>query len=345
MQRIGRALGFGGASVGPCVSPRRAIQKVSRAVCGSNIQLCGLAFAALPDSSKPKKQWKRLPKHERRLLVEKFVHKYRTSNNGKFPGAQLTMKEVGGSYYVIREIIQEMEYKHKCLGMDKVDELKLESVDVQPLEAHAEGQSVIEFQDVSIPVADSGISFEKSDTAQIVTPVDDRRSSDSSLITEEAEERPELSLTDEAGIAKGVAEGSCLESQAAAIITAGDELSTVPCEAHAPEDSTVGQTVSDELLPSSPKPESSVNDMLLALGPGEPPASKEIENAPEKLLDLDTTEKKDPCDNERPKRENLQRELPTKTDLETAPSSVKQKTFWGSLKALAGGIINYWTKK
>ncbi|CAN6461846.1 unnamed protein product [Victoria cruziana] len=317
MQRIGRALGFGGASVGPCVSPRRAIQKVSRAVCGSNIQLCGLAFAALPDSSKPKKQWKRLPKHERRLLVEKFVHKYRTSNNGKFPGAQLTMKEVGGSYYVIREIIQEMEYKHKCLGMDKVDELKLESVDVQPLEAHAEGQSVIEFQDVSIPVADS----------------------------EEAEERPELSLTDEAGIAKGVAEGSCLESQAAAIITAGDELSTVPCEAHAPEDSTVGQTVSDELLPSSPKPESSVNDMLLALGPGEPPASKEIENAPEKLLDLDTTEKKDPCDNERPKRENLQRELPTKTDLETAPSSVKQKTFWGSLKALAGGIINYWTKK
>ncbi|XP_031482222.1 uncharacterized protein LOC116252229 [Nymphaea colorata] len=343
MQRVGQALGFGVASVSPRASPRRAIQKVSCALHGSNTQWCGLAFAALPDSSKPKKQGKRLPKQERRLLVEKFVHKYRASNNGKFPGVRLARKEVGGCYYVIREIIQELEYEHKCLGVDKIDEFQLESVDVQHLEATDEQESVVEVQDVPIPVAEPSISLEKSAIAQDVTPGKDVRSSDSSLITEAAEKGPELSQTHRPGIAKGVAEDSSSENQVAASITAGNELSTVSSEAYvSEEDSTADQTVLNEVLSSSLKPESVVNDMP---GPGEPPADKEIENTREKLLDLDTTEQKHPCDRQEGReRLNLQRELPTKSDFETKPS-VKQKTFWGSLKALADGIVTYWTKK
>ncbi|KAF3796192.1 hypothetical protein EJ110_NYTH03241 [Nymphaea thermarum] len=329
MQRVGQALGFGVASVSPRASPRRAIQKVSCALHGSNTQWCGLAFAALPDSSKPKKQGKRLPKQERRLLVEKFVHKYRASNNGKFPGVQLAKNEVGGSYYVIREIIQELEYEHKCLGVDKIDEFQLESMDVQNLEATDEQESVVEVQDVPIPVAEPSISLENSVIAQDVTPVKDVRSSDSSLIREAAEKGPELSQTHRAGIAKGVAEDSSLENQVAASITAGNELSTVSSEAHVSEDSTADQTVLTEGLCSSLKPESVVNDMP---GPGEPPADKEIENTREKLLDLDITEQEHPCGRQEGHESvNLQRRfpffacslhIPSRTSTPTHPSII-----------------------
>lgn len=53
---------------------------------------------------------KRLPKHERRIMVETFVNKYRTLNAGKFPTVSVAQKEVGGSFYVIREILQDLEY-------------------------------------------------------------------------------------------------------------------------------------------------------------------------------------------------------------------------------------------
>lgn len=67
--------------------------------------------------------------------------RYQSENAGKLPAIKHTQKEVGGSYYVIREIIQELEYKSKMKPLNKdeisvaklFDESKLktaESVDV-----------------------------------------------------------------------------------------------------------------------------------------------------------------------------------------------------------------------
>ncbi|KGN65696.1 uncharacterized protein LOC101209410 [Cucumis sativus] len=57
----------------------------------------------------PEKDRKRVSKEERRAMVESFVHKYKASNTGKFPSAANTCKEVGGSYYVVRKILQELQ--------------------------------------------------------------------------------------------------------------------------------------------------------------------------------------------------------------------------------------------
>lgn len=39
--------------------------------------------------------------------------RYRATNNGKFPSVTDAQKEVGGSYYVLRSILQELEAKAK----------------------------------------------------------------------------------------------------------------------------------------------------------------------------------------------------------------------------------------
>ncbi|KAI5444972.1 hypothetical protein KIW84_013308 [Lathyrus oleraceus] len=48
---------------------------------------------------------------------------YQSENAGKLPAIKHTQKEVGGSYYVIREIIQELEYKSKMKPLNNIGEI------------------------------------------------------------------------------------------------------------------------------------------------------------------------------------------------------------------------------
>ncbi|URE33529.1 hypothetical protein MUK42_18782 [Musa troglodytarum] len=66
--------------------------------------------------SKGKKSRRRKTREERRTLVESFIDKYRTLNNGKFPSLNLTHKEVGGSFYIVREIVRDIIQENKVLG-------------------------------------------------------------------------------------------------------------------------------------------------------------------------------------------------------------------------------------
>ncbi|CAL9152667.1 uncharacterized protein LOC103994414 isoform X1 [Musa acuminata AAA Group] len=65
---------------------------------------------------KDKKSRRRKTREERRTLVESFIDKYRTLNNGKFPSLNLTHKEVGGSFYIVREIVRDIIQENKVLG-------------------------------------------------------------------------------------------------------------------------------------------------------------------------------------------------------------------------------------
>ncbi|KAK9045366.1 hypothetical protein V6N11_059249 [Hibiscus sabdariffa] len=66
--------------------------------------------ASLPSPSDSPKRTK-VSKDERRALIESFVNRYRSMNAGKFPTITEAKKEVGGSFYVVRKVLQELEYK------------------------------------------------------------------------------------------------------------------------------------------------------------------------------------------------------------------------------------------
>ncbi|KAH6788540.1 hypothetical protein C2S51_003546 [Perilla frutescens var. frutescens] len=95
------------------------VNETSNVVLGSNILGHDRSYSASPsafaESSvlEDRKPRKRISKSERRTLVENYVNKYRETNEGKFPTASHTVNNVGGSYYVARQIIQEMIYNSK----------------------------------------------------------------------------------------------------------------------------------------------------------------------------------------------------------------------------------------
>ncbi|KAK6136120.1 hypothetical protein DH2020_030136 [Rehmannia glutinosa] len=81
----------------------------------------GQAFAlATSNDSGGKKSRIRRSKEERKGMVESFIKKYQKSNNGNFPSLNLTHKEVGGSFYTMREIVREIIQENRVLAPPKV---------------------------------------------------------------------------------------------------------------------------------------------------------------------------------------------------------------------------------
>ncbi|KAF3438419.1 hypothetical protein FNV43_RR21181 [Rhamnella rubrinervis] len=70
------------------------------------------AAAEVPNDAR-KVRGRRVPKAQRKVMIEAFVNKYKTMYDGKLPSASDTQKEVGGSYYVVKNILQELKYKSK----------------------------------------------------------------------------------------------------------------------------------------------------------------------------------------------------------------------------------------
>ncbi|XP_074269579.1 uncharacterized protein LOC141592706 [Silene latifolia] len=73
------------------------------------------ALATASDSSQKKSRVRR-SKEERKSMVETFIKRYQSSNDGSFPSLNLTHKEVGGSFYTVREIVREIIQENRVLG-------------------------------------------------------------------------------------------------------------------------------------------------------------------------------------------------------------------------------------
>ncbi|KAH0976499.1 hypothetical protein GBA52_026218 [Prunus armeniaca] len=71
------------------------------------------AVAEAPNPNVRRVKGKRLSKAERQAMIEPFVNKYRAMNAGAFPTVSCAQKELGGSYYVVKSILQELQYKAK----------------------------------------------------------------------------------------------------------------------------------------------------------------------------------------------------------------------------------------
>lgn len=77
------------------------------------------ALAKSIDSGGKKSRIRR-SKEERKGMIESFIKKYQSLNNGNFPSLNLTHKEVGGSFYTVREIVREIIQENRVLGPGKL---------------------------------------------------------------------------------------------------------------------------------------------------------------------------------------------------------------------------------
>lgn len=81
-----------------------------------SVKTFALAAAAAGGDSGSKKTRNRRSKEERKTMVESFIKKYQNTNCGKFPSLNLTHKEVGGSFYTVREIVREIIQENRVLA-------------------------------------------------------------------------------------------------------------------------------------------------------------------------------------------------------------------------------------
>ncbi|KAB2595057.1 hypothetical protein D8674_030507 [Pyrus ussuriensis x Pyrus communis] len=80
----------------------------------------GQTFAlAKNNESEGRRSRIRRSKEERKAMVESFIKKYQKLNNGSFPSLNLTHKEVGGSFYTVREIVRDIIQENRVLGPAK----------------------------------------------------------------------------------------------------------------------------------------------------------------------------------------------------------------------------------
>ncbi|XP_023773113.1 uncharacterized protein LOC111921761 [Lactuca sativa] len=94
--------------------------------------LLGQTFAlAKSNDSAGGKRSRRRSKEERKEMVEAFIKRYQGSNNGSFPSLRLTRKEVGGSYYTVREVFRELIQENRVLAPPKLppSEENMENLD------------------------------------------------------------------------------------------------------------------------------------------------------------------------------------------------------------------------
>ncbi|WCJ19215.1 DNA binding [Euphorbia peplus] len=79
----------------------------------------GQVFAQAKRNESSGRKPRRLSKEKRKELVESFIKKHQDLNNGKFPSLSLTHREVGGSFYTIREIVRDVIQENRVLGPAK----------------------------------------------------------------------------------------------------------------------------------------------------------------------------------------------------------------------------------
>ncbi|EXC11977.1 hypothetical protein L484_001718 [Morus notabilis] len=113
----------------------------------------GQTFAlAKSNESEGRKSRIRRSKEERKAMVESFIKKYQKLNNGNFPSLNLTHKEVGGSFYTVREIVRDVIQENRVLGPAKLtrDEQITNQLEEEPLGSIAIGPSLTISNDLQL---------------------------------------------------------------------------------------------------------------------------------------------------------------------------------------------------
>ncbi|PIN25270.1 hypothetical protein CDL12_02006 [Handroanthus impetiginosus] len=135
----------------------------------SKIQCRARSYAASDPSDMPeaRKTRRRISKDERKSMVENYVKKYREMNAGKFPNVSDAKKDVGGSYYVVRQILQELQYNSKMSSKDTGDVTSSDKSSVKKDEISINSQEVSdtrELRNINVPISkvDIGDSSSKS---------------------------------------------------------------------------------------------------------------------------------------------------------------------------------------
>ncbi|XP_010918029.1 uncharacterized protein [Elaeis guineensis] len=319
--------------------PRRAFIGRYTALLKSNVKGRWKSFAAsVPSGSYKPQKGQRKSKEERRTMIEAFVDTYKASNAGKFPTASHIRQEIGGSYYVIREIIQELEYSHKLSLSNKVEVVQLEKAEkvIDPSSVAKEHFLSNEKKILTSRTTAKTKSNKKSTNQIMVDECPSLKDDEANmhLVANEDKAIEKPSIEEPVSPVVMVVDPSQERLQDSAQVSKRDRNSSASTSSISSEQQVEKSSV-------SLKSETEINISQSASG--------QIEG---NRTDISTTKFSRDMDNlkgvgqmgnhEAPKTEELHREQPRSS--EHGEKSPKTASFWENLKSLTDGIINFWKK-
>ncbi|KAJ6803997.1 uncharacterized protein M6B38_186020 [Iris pallida] len=361
------------------VAPIRAFPVVyiesSDVVNRSTGHWCRRSFAASvsPNPSKQQIVHQKVSKAERRAKVEAFVDRYRASNGGKFPNITHAQQEVGGSYYFIRQIIQELEYNHKVAlktikgtRLGEVEKVIYPNLDVKLLSKA--GNSIVE----NVPlggqtVPDTQIDVEILENDPLRLSTQGREVADHDSSKSQADPSISVDVETKVDISKSVELGTRSKEN---VINGGTGFAEEPTR-HLTEEiihsskqieGVTGQTVHDILGLSTEERE--VTDHAPTKSQAAPSVSVDVQSKLDILhvppLDtqggrqdvVSTVMEQEPIGSKKRDEQRRTEEFSMTEKiasekpepLEEGSSLQQRSSIWGNLKSLADGIISFWKK-
>ncbi|KAF5730405.1 hypothetical protein HS088_TW20G00778 [Tripterygium wilfordii] len=367
IQIIKGGLSFGARSTAARFSGN-GFTKVNYTICQSNIHSRGRSYAASVPSDLPKPQAvrKRVSRCERQAMVEAYVNKYRGTHAGNFPTASNAKKQVGGCYYVVKKIIQELEYKSKMslsntgneesVAKERINEnasrgkIEIEKVSIGKMAVNAEVQN-------GRPAAINDVdTVDASDKHLEVEKQWDTSSWNGRTLSEEGA-HPDV-IAAQTRAFRGIVVDPGLEKPESAKTEEGDldPSDLVPSKSHLKQEKEeVSQPCFGEPRDSDKEEFKDAHSDFVAIGNQPPEAEskggmhlhfefkeedKRQHTVSEDLVDLKSENEQDHA-SPVPEKYAIYRSDDQTTDVELP----KKSTLWGNLKSFADGIMNIWRKR
>ncbi|GJW69937.1 hypothetical protein Tco_0126854 [Tanacetum coccineum] len=359
-------------------SSRQSVSEISELVAGSNVQQSERSSAASVTSKKPIRG--KVAIAARKKMLESFVDKYRAMNQGKFPTPSSAKKEVGGSYYFVKKVLQEMEYNIKVSSVEKesVEENKSKTIMKElAIESSSESQEGLDSQITmdqkfyedrgleSVSNLDTNFDFKeglqpstsnadtgnsnvtRDDTLDIVTECHDRQG--------QLHEKLEQNLKDESLLGDNFA----FKDSDSTAAKRHDEIQNITSdipeqqkdEKSKAEQHDEAQNISSE-IPEQQKDEESETEQHDEIqnitsdmpGPQKEESKAEKQHETQNIKSDIPEQQKDEelkAEQKHDKIQNITSDMPEKQKDEEFR---EKPSLWGNLKMLATGLINIWKK-
>ncbi|KAL8188574.1 hypothetical protein R6Q57_029862 [Mikania cordata] len=143
-----------------------AVSEISNLVSQSNVEQSERSSSVPITSNRPIR--KRVKRADRRERLESFVKKYRSLNLGKFPSPTSTQREIGGSYYSIKKMLQEIEYIEKGSTKENKKQITCDGALIPDTDIESSGSKEKSNDGITInqnfceaPGLESGSNFDK----------------------------------------------------------------------------------------------------------------------------------------------------------------------------------------
>lgn len=293
-----------------------------------------VAVKVSSDASENKKSPRKVSRDERRSLVESFVNKYRAMNSGNFPATKAVQKEVGGSYYLIRYIVSELQYKSQIPSTSTRNDTTLDAELHENDDVNLEKIDAIKNSEVTSKEEDGRTSSLEETTLSVEIAAMSTMTSDTTLSLK----KHKLSII------KGDGQSSSMDEKISSTKTTSRALGAsvgvkkaelVAQEANEPTSAVDYETLSEEIakpsLNDDNSPETANGRYVL---------KEEAKDfySPTRISEnniREQTASKDVQQQQLSDLENVTRDLPEEHE---------KKPFRWNLKALANGFMNIWRK-